>query len=506
MAINTQRLALRFEEATRCTAAKAQEKTQEYLWQCARAMVIDHFSDESESGYYINASEIQNKLREIEVKKQKFWVWKTFQSFPERVFDIILSGSKQNKKYTMARARYTLEDILLATGTPKDLAVEVYKPFKDDILRGDSDDVVIDLRSLENFIKSNLSHDRDNPKIPAKYLEKLDRNLKHAQKIWMLASANDGELIQVINNSNFGRKYYKGPNLQNTPKEVRHAALGDCYEYDLESSVFAWKLSWFQQICKHRNQRAPKPATLEYIDHKQAIRKRLANVVFGDKSDWSVKVIKEFITAIGFGAPARGIGYVANGKYQKPALAQIITAKTRLDLALNDPWVKEFIQEQNDMNDAIVALAKVNMIDELKTVPELWDRSGKKLLTNSVVSYMYQHAEKEILDWVEDFCADREVLLTVHDCIYTRKRVDLMELRAGLQMFGDFFKVSFEEHRAWTWEDPIDVNDPFYDPREAVVEKLQKRYAAKQIEGYFTGAGHDGTAEYNFEDDPYYQD
>ena len=502
MAINTQRLALRFQEATGCTESKAQAQTRRYLWQCAIAMIRDHFTPDAGSRYYINATEIQNTLREIEVKKQKFWVWKTFQSFPERVFDIVKTGSNLNREYSMANAQYTMEDVLLAAGTPEELWQEIYRPFTAERQRNDYDTVQIDQRSLGNYIKSNLANDRDNPRTPAPLREEWDRNLKHAQKLWMLADAKSGVLYQIRTESAFGRRYYKGPNLQNIPKIVRHAALGKCHEYDLESSVFAWKLSWFREICKIYNTTISMPATLEYLDHKKAIRKRLAQAVFDTDSDWAVKIIKEFITAMGFGAPARGVGYVADGRYQRPALAQIITARERLDRALADTWVTDFVQEQNSMNEAMVALAKVNMIQELKTVPELWEKCGKRLKYNSVVSYLYQHAERELLDWFEHACADSEVLLTVHDCIYTRRRVNLMELRAGIQKFGEFYGVSHEEHAAWTWQDPVDVTDPFYDPRESVVEKKNKTWLARHPEGHYTGAGHDGTREYDADDDP----
>lgn len=502
MAINIQRLALRFQSATGCTESKAQKHTKQYLWQCALAMLRDHFSDQSGSRYYIDQTQIQNNLGTIQVAKDRFYVWKTFQSFPERVFSIVQVGSNLNKEYSMAQAHYSMEEILLQAGTPEELWQEVYqKQFSKEILTKDYDVVAIDQHSLANYIKSNLANDRNNPR----EVETLDRNLKHAQKIYMLADAGGGDLIQIRNPSAFGRMYYKGPNLQNTPKIVRHAALGNCHEYDIESSVFAWKLSWFQQICQAHGTKISMPATLEYLDHKRAIRKRLAQTVFGSTDSGYVGIMKEFITAIGFGAPLRGIGYVADNKYQKPALAQIITAKNRLDAAMADPWVQEFYQEQNNMNDAIVALARVNMADELKLVTELWEKGGKKLKTNSVVSYLYQHAEREILDWAEEFCAGSEVLLTVHDCIYTFKSVDLAEFRSGLLAFGEYFKLSHEQHRAWTWEDDVDKSDPFYDPREAIMARQSQKYHARQIEGYATGAGYDGSAEYNIEEDPYFQ-
>lgn len=505
MAINRTRIELRFQEATGCNAAKAQKITQQYIWLCALEMIRDNFTSQSGSKYYINQTQIQNTLNTITVQGKRIYVWQTFQSFPERIFDIISTGSNLNKELSMAQSRYTMEEVIMAAGTPEDLWNEIYaQQFAAEIATKDYDVVEIDQRSLGNYIKSNLCLDRDNPKTSVELVEEWDRNLKHAQKILMLADAGGGELIQIRNESRFGRRYYKGPNLQNTPKMVRHAALGACHEYDIESSVFAWKLSWFREICTVHKTTIRMPATLEYLDHKVALRRRLAQVVFDTSADWAVKIIKEFITAIGFGAPLRGVGYVADGRYQKPALAQIITAKTRLDRAMADSWVQEFVQEQNDMNDAIFALAKVNLIDELKTVPELWEKGGKKLKPNSVVSYLYQHAEREILDWAEQFCEDREVLLTVHDCIYTRQPVKLMEFRAGLLEFGEFFKLEHTEHRIYGWEDPVLPTDPFYDPRDAVITKRNQRYDATANVDHWSGTGYDGSAEYDQEDDPFF--
>ena len=507
MAINRTRLELRFEQATGCTPAKAKKFTQQYIWLCALQMIRDNFTSQAGSKYYINQTQLQNTLNTIQVNKQRLYVWRIFQSFQERVFTIIQTGSNLNKELSMAQANYTMEDVLLAAGTPEELWNEVYQQqYPQEVLAQEYDIVTVDQKSLSNYIRSNLSQDRLNPRTTPRQIEEWDENLKHAQKLWMLTTAGGGELIQVRSESAFGRRYYKGPNLQNTPKIVRHAALGTCHEYDIESSVFAWKLSWFRTICSAHSTTIHMPATLELLDHKQAIRKRLAQAVFDNTTAWSVNKIKEFITAIGFGAPLRGVGYVADGRYQKPALAQILTAKNRLDRAMADAWVQEFYQEQNNMNEAIVALARINMADELQAVPELWEKGGKKIKSNSVVSYLYQHAEREILDWAEKFCEDREVLLTVHDCIYTRRPVPLAEFRSGLQQFGEFFRLEHTEHRAYGWEDPVLPTDPFYDPREAAVQSRLDRYDAKRSVDHWTGSDYDGTAEYEPELDPYFDE
>lgn len=498
MAINQNLLALRFQEATNCTANKAQEAVRQYIWHSA-LQLLRHINKDAGSRYYIDQTHLQNTLRDIIVKGQRHYVWRTMQSFPERIFTIIETGNNITEKLTMAQLNYNMEEILLAAGTPEELAVELYSPYNEQIQRDEFDLVPVDQRSLGNYIKSNCVIDRERNPGQA---EDLNRNLKHAQRIWMLASANNWHLMQVHSESAFGRRYYQGPNLQNTPKIVRHAVLGDCHEYDIESSVFAWKLSWFREICRRGDEHIAMPATLEYLDHKHAMRRKLAQSVFDTTSPWAVDLIKQLITAIGFGAPARAQGYRVENRYQRPALATIITAKSRLDRALSDPWLQEFVEEQNRMNAVIIGYGQLTGQEpEWRSVPELLDKA-KRLRPNSVIAYLYQQHERKILDWAEQFCADREVLLTVHDCIYTREPVKLSEFRAGIQGFGEFFKLEHTEHRAYMWEDPVDVSDPFYDPREVIVQKRNERLERKV--DLYTDIGHDGTQEYVFEDDPFF--
>ena len=129
MAINRTRLELRFQEATGCTPAKAQKFTQHYLWLCALEMLQDHFSDDAGSKYYINQTKLQNTLNTIQVNKQRLYAWRIFQSesFPERVFDIVQTGNNLNRELSMAQANYTMEEVIMAAGTPQELWNQVYQ-------------------------------------------------------------------------------------------------------------------------------------------------------------------------------------------------------------------------------------------------------------------------------------------------------------------------------------------------------------------------------------------
>lgn len=518
MAINQQLLALRFQERTGVSEAKAKEHTRRYIWFSA-LQLLTHINKPAGSRYYIDQTHLQNTLNTVQVSKKRHYVWSIFQSFPERIFDIVQTGSNLTEKLSMAHIRYTMEEVLLAAGTPEELAVEVYRPYNEQIQADDYDQVSINQRSLGNYIKSNLAIDRDaNPN----QAEDLDANLKHAQRIWMLATANDGQLLQVRSPSAFGRRYYRGPNLQNIPKIVRHAALGACHEYDIESSVFAWKLSWFKSICADQGETIARPATLEYLDHKSALRRRLAQTVFDTDSEWAQKIIKELITAIGFGAPARKQGYKVENHYQRPALATIITAPERLERALSDPWLREFVKEQTEMNSVIIEFLRMYGHETTwRTIPELVDKANR-LRPNSVVAYLYQQQESKILDWVESQCESSEVLLTVHDCIYTRRPVNLLELRAGLKDFGEYYTVSHTHHTDWLWEDQSELAEH----RQRIAEEeahaasvfgthtrpqAVKHSVPAHSQGEtqcYDGSGHDGSGydNYSQDDDPFFDD
>jgi hypothetical protein len=384
----------------------------------------------------------------------------------------------------MATSQYSLEDIIMSSGTCEELWHHVYGPLlTSNAVEGvDYDLVPVDLKSLGNYIKHNLS--KQSSGVSSSYSETLRRNLKHAQKIYMLAEAGNGLLMQVIKNSVFGRKYYIGPNLQNVPKEVRHAALGRCVEYDIQCSVFAWKLDAYHDCARVRGEKVSASYTLEYIDSKTAMRKRLAKVVFGTDDDWAINIIKEFITAIGFGARKNAVGYVEDGVYHRTALNEIITSREKLDIALADPWLDNFINEQSVMNKYILETDGIG--EALKQIPELVDRRGA-LKSNAAIAYLYQQSERRVLNDMLTVCDGREVLLTVHDCFYVRLKLGSerwSQLREVLETHGQYYRPGVTEHLPWaTAITPIDKSDPTYDPREQI--DWSRRFRRSSGEGFY---------------------
>jgi hypothetical protein len=467
MKLNKNLLALRLMDATNCSEIKALKLVDEYILLCAK-QILQHLNKTTDDYVYVSLDDLRRQLGDIKVKGQRYYVWNEFQKFNERIIVPITVGSNISEKLTMATLNYDLEDIILASGNGAELVEHLYRPFEDEQLEPEL--VPINMSSLDAYIQGNRDIDRNDPKNKNK-IERVDYYLKQAQRIRLIAQTFDGYMPHIPNESEFGRRYYRGPNLQNTSKIVRHAALGTCHEYDIESSVFAWKLSWFRQICTDQGfGLITRPATLEYLDHKDAIRNQVAEEVFGSRNPGYVSYVKQAITAIGFGAPARASGYVTPNRYEPSALSTIIKSPEKLKTFLAHKWVVDFVQEQQQMNAIIIEFChNQQLTDHFKTIPDLLDRAGR-IRPNSVISYLYQKSEREILRWIIEHIESSEILLAVHDCVYTRRPADLRELRSGIRQFGEFYNISHESHEAFAYDSELQEH------RERIAQEEQRAH------------------------------
>ncbi|NBY62613.1 MAG: hypothetical protein EBQ70_00260, partial [Betaproteobacteria bacterium] len=118
--------------------------------------------------------------------------------------------------------------------------------------------------------------------------------IRQAKAIARIAQAGINTLPMKKHSSYFGRTYYTGRlNVQSIRKVLRHAMLGDCYEYDIRSSVVAWKLGFAWQICS-RNGITPKEfnsnfkTCLSYLGDKKKFRETVRLNTFGNGSNISL--------------------------------------------------------------------------------------------------------------------------------------------------------------------------------------------------------------------------
>jgi len=369
----------------------------------------------------------------------------------------------------------------------------------------------IDQRSLDAYISANLS-------LPKRY-GRIDDYLNDAKKIKKLATFSEElygifSLPQLIKESEFGRQYLTGVNLQSVPKEVRNAALGRSYQYDLENSVFAWKLSNATEI----DPTAKFPATIEYLDKKEAIRKSKVALIGFEDNKFSLAIVKQLITAIGFGAKAQNtVWTLDNGKtWKTSALSEILKDPHKRKIFLEDSWVKEFVEEQEIMNRLIY--------NDIKNLPglqreELKNKRGQ-LSINKVIAFCYQQSERMIMNALMAASEESEILLLCHDAFYTRKPVNTVTIREILKSFNKEGKIEETKIEGWAFHEET-AHKNFMSNQEFIahngviplhiINNYKKLKSLKEKRRVYKGsdeydAGYRGEPKYDPELDPFVEE
>jgi len=462
-----------------------------------------------------------------------------------KLYNVEIEGNSINGKVSFVTLNFNLKQLIRAKSS-EDMLIHLYGNI--DLTDTTQVDLTpINMNSLKAFIKGNEKYQHQTAKVK-EYHEEADG-------ILMIAEMTNGILPQIISESDYGRRYYKGFNLQNVSKMVRNAALGDNYEYDLNTAVYAIKLNYASDITDKKF-----TYTSEYIEgggkYKDNIRKRLMTHCFDipELSDSKhskdmiktiienrLKIIKQAITAIGFGASSSSPGfYDKKNNWKQNSLSDIFSYTFKghdgkdkrveftkmvngvkvksLDLFLQDKWMSEFIKEQQEMTKLITDYMISEKAVTKETHPFLVD--GRNALNRSrTIAYFFQKTERVIMDLSAKFIEDNggKVLLRVHDAVYVDKKINLKELHVLLQenFISSNLKwlgnkvISFEETSnpgySYNDDDESDIDEAFskltgvnhFKP----TVKIKPRYESKMIEGFYDGAVDYGETEYDPEND-----
>lgn len=317
----------------------------------------------------------------------------------------------------------------------KRLFPELELSFKTEDFIETFDFVPVDIESLKAFIVWLVDH--------ANLFEVAKRSqlLIHAKTILAIANVTGGLYPQRRKLSPFGRTYYEGVSVQNVHKELRRAMLGNCWEYDIRSSVVAWKMGFARRLLSFERSaqdvRKSFPATTLYLEDKQDFMGTVRYFTFDSNTtlttDFQLGLIKQALTAISFGAKVGGKGWSdGSGTWRNPALVEILQNSSERARFLSDPSVSAFIAEQKRLDDFLVATVK-REAPQLLELPELRSLSGR-INKAKVVSYLYQHAETAAMDCALAVSAryGHEPIARVHDAIFFRNRLGA-ELKSEIQ-------------------------------------------------------------------------
>jgi len=259
-----------------------------------------------------------------------------------------------------------------------------------------------------------------------------DLILRQALTVIGVATFNSGYFVQRIKPSPFGRTYYEGTSIQNVNKDLRRAILGDSWEYDIRSSVVAWKMGFARSMLLGEGLdpelRNFFQSTLLYLEDKRDFMNTVQYFTFGDASpvpkDFQPVLLKQAFTAISFGARQASAGWQdSSGNWTNPALVNILQNTEDRKRFLTDKTVQKFIYEQNQLDTYIFNLVKEHRPNLLEQ--SFLQTDSGRVSKAKVLAYLYQHAETQVMDIVRSVAKElgHTPIANVHDAIFFKRRL-----------------------------------------------------------------------------------
>ncbi len=405
--------------------------------------------------YHIRRDLLKRRLGHFTLNSRRNYWLNWFEQQPFSLYTVVQKGDNLREENTIVKLNFDFLNDLELEHVPREQIIEHYNQLN----KQDPTDVLatpIDLKSLRIFIErarySRVNKQRWDSKKKCyvrahkRWLEKNNKNLKIAVQMLKLAEPH-GELIQPMRTSAFGRIYLGGINLQSS-RAVRHAALGHCYSIDFNVCSTAWRLHMAQQI----DPTFTAPETLNYIKNKRQFRWAVARLLGQFYTDDA----KSLLTSIGFGANLTDKPWPSGtDNYTLPAVREIVD-EYQIESLMASDWFMRYINEQEAMNKIICdhtlkQLKKTEVADCVKD-------AAKRIQKNKVMAFLYQHAEMEYLTDLLNYIIARfgreEILLTVHDCVYIKHKINLAEINSRLQQLNPYLVAEITEH--WGHFDPED--------------------------------------------------
>lgn len=253
-----------------------------------------------------------------------------------------------------------------------------------------------------------------------------ERDLTQALDVWHRAQREDGVLVQKKALSPFGRTYYHGVSVQSVSKSLRRAMLGQCWEYDLRSCVVAWKLGFGDRYCAANSHSLTTaqafPVSLRYVLDKATLIEDIAQAVFDDHSVCDpasqVKLIKQALTAISFGARERVCGWWSqDGTRHHSALASIFNQVEERERFVACGPVSDFIDEQKCL-DRFITQSALEADPKLRRNALLLTQKGR-LSKPKLMALLYQSAEARLMALINAHLVANHytVIARIHDAI-----------------------------------------------------------------------------------------
>lgn len=324
--------------------------------------------------------------------------------------------------------------------------------------------VPIDRSSLTNYLRwitetATLISSKDKERIAAQ-----------ATQILRVAHYTNGNYLQKRKQSSFGRVYYEGVSVQNIKKELREAMIGHGYEYDIKSSVFTWKMCYAKEVIADKSTdkqvREHFKNTILFLEDKQDFFNYIRLKTFKSDSnaqrDLQIKLIKQAITAIGFGARLNGTGWKYAGEQYNTSIGTIFKNADERKRFISCDLVRDFVKEQSLLDSYIFDAGKSQPAEYFGSA-DIRTQSGR-LSKAKVLAFLYQQFETELMDLVCNLIEEKgkRVIARIHDAVITRQKLSvddreevLYKIREATE--NEYWKLNHKELKPFVYdsEEPI---------------------------------------------------
>ena len=318
---------------------------------------------------------------------------------------------------------------------------------------------LVNLRLMADRIDLMLQANRQG-QLPESYKRAYSKNmsqlqgyLNDTQTLIRQAEHFGGLPIQYVQ-SNTGRLYATGVNVQGCKLQIRHAALVGCYDYDIAAchfSILTQMAAKFGLKCN---------AIDDYIANKAQTRLDLSNMLGVE-----VDKVKTVLTAMAYGA--------RQSLDPRDAIAKEIGQEAALHFYGLDLYkaLKNDISKATDKILKAHPLVKQRFINsigkELIVTRKKQKVALKDIERHTKMSHLLQGVEAAVLE-VAARTFPSNIVLLQHDGFTTTGPIDLAVLHAAVKEQTDY-DMKFEE-------DLVTMPDPDFDADFASIKtKLKKR-------------------------------
>lgn len=215
-----------------------------------------------------------------------------------------------------------------------------------------------------------------------------------------------------------GRLYSEGnPSIQGACREVKHAALHGCHEYDLENAHY--------QLLRQMAPECRLPAVDAYLSDKAATRQAIA-----DEARVTIKQAKTVIISLIYGAELKPIkGCAIADEVGVDAAARLCASQTMRALNADVTAARAAIVEQYKAQTLKIGVV-VNTAGRALTL-------GAKVKDRHILAHILQGAESECLRACMDV-AGGALVLPQHDGFASRVRLDMGKLSGAIRLRTGF--------------------------------------------------------------------